>query len=117
MSVLSTCPELPSRTIMPLPHAPNRLISDSDTQIERREDGSVYFATRGKKLGGRRYHVYDVVMRDAQLFRPGYARGIALSEMRRAVWLDGLFHPDLPPRSAWPIIQARYEAQAKKANE
>jgi hypothetical protein len=38
---------------------------------------------------------------------------VAMSEVVRAIWVDRLFFPDLPARSAGPIMLAHYEAQSR----
>jgi hypothetical protein len=47
------------------------------------------------------------------LFRPRLAADVTMSEVVRALWVDRLFYPGLPLRSAWPIMRARYEAQSQ----
>jgi hypothetical protein len=42
-------------------------------------------------------------------FRRGYVRDLAMGEINRALWADRLFHPELPPRNAWPTVLGRMQ--------
>lgn len=41
------------------------------------------------------------------MYRHGLTLDVAVNEINRALWLDRLFFPDLPPRDAWQAIAQR----------
>lgn len=43
------------------------------------------------------------------MFRQDLVLDVAIGEVNRALWVDGVMFPDLPPRNAWDVIRVREE--------
>jgi hypothetical protein len=85
--------------------------SIQESQIETVEGGERLGAWGVREIVGNEDFVAWSRFVPNLLFRQGYATDVAWGEINRAVWVDRLLFPHLPPRDAWKVMRANAAAR------